>query len=79
MSSAHAIARAVDQAQYVRHDEAQELLIAWHGGHTINVYRVKTGENISCWSLGYNAQGTPPVLETVRDSIEARMAAGDYP
>jgi hypothetical protein len=73
------LGRVLDEAEYVRFDEERDLLIVWNGSYTINAVDAQNGNAVSCWSLGYSAKGEKPDLQTVKESIDDRIAKGDYP
>lgn len=79
MDHCRKLLRQIEEAEYVRYDEPRDLFIVWRGSNTVNVYAVETGKEVSCWTLGFNPEGTPPSRTQVRESIEQRIAKGDYP
>jgi hypothetical protein len=70
-------ARGLHQARWVEYDEEMELLYAWHGGHTVNVWTLG-GMNVDVFSAGSFEQNEA-TLEEIKRAISDHMAGDRAP
>ncbi len=63
-------------ARIVRHDPESGLTLAWMGGHGVLAFR-EDGLEVAFWSVGDFAESDAAESD-VLESMEERMAAGDY-
>jgi len=72
MSSNERLARAVSGSCLVEYDKQTELVYAWNGSLTVNVYNLD-GEPLDVFTLGLS-DGRDVTVEYVERAIQERMA-----
>lgn len=66
------LARAVSGSRLVEYDEQTELVYAWNGAHTVNIYNV-AGDPLDVFTFGDFANNRE-TLDAAELAIQNRMA-----
>lgn len=66
---------AIDKAQYVRFHDTRDVFVAWHGGHTFNVYADYPDgvEEIDVFTL-YGEEGEAPTAAEAEEKAAEILA-----